>query len=557
VAIFVYQVLDFQISFLTLKYHPANLSPLAFTDTCQRCLAMRYNELMSFKIAVLGAGSVGFTRTMVRDILCVPEFQNITIALHDINEHNLSMVENLVKRDIESSKLGARVISCSDRKKALDGAKYIFSFVRVGGLEAFKHDIDIPLKYGIDQCVGDTLGPGGIMYAQRGIPVLLDFCQDIETYGEDDAIFLNYSNPMAMLTWACNEYSDVNTIGLCHGVTGGHSQIANVLDLLLRENGELAADAPKLGRDDVDIICAGINHQTWYTQVRYKGEDMTGMLLEGFEKHPEYSKSEKVRIDMLRRFGYYSTESNGHLSEYLPWYRKRAEEIKDWIDMSSWINGETGGYLRVCTEGRNWFEHDYPNWMKEDPFTFEPEKRGHEHGSYILEALETGRMYRGHFNMRNNGVIYNLPDDCVIEAPGYVDRNGISMPIVGNLPLGAAAVCSASVNVQRLGVEAAVHGDVELLKQAMLMDPLSGAVCNPKEIWQMADDMVLALAEWLPQFEEQVPSIKKRVETEPRVPVKEGYRGAARLETRSVEQISNDKEAKAAAAASDKAGMSN
>ena len=511
---------------------------------------------MAFKIAILGAGSVGFTRTMLRDILCVPEFQNITIALHDINEHNLAMVQQLVERDVKSSNLPARVISYLDRKKALDGAKYIFSFVRVGGLEAFEHDIEIPLKYGVDQCVGDTLGPGGIMYAQRGIPVLLDFCQDIETYAEDDAIFLNYSNPMAMLTWACNEYTEVNTIGLCHGVIGGHSQIANVIDLMLRERGELSADAPKLTRSDVDIICAGINHQTWYTQVRYKGEDMTGMLLEGFEKHPEYSKTEKVRIDMLRRFGFYSTESNGHLSEYLPWYRKRPEEIKDWIDMSSWINGETGGYLRVTSEGRNWFEHDFPNWMKEAPLTYEPEKRGHEHGSYILEALETGRTYRGHFNMRNNGVIYNLPDDCIIEAPGYVDRNGISMPIVGNLPLGAAAVCNASVQVQRLSVEAAVTGDLELLKQAMLLDPLTGAVCNTKEVWQMADDMVIALEEWLPQFQEQVPAIKKRASEASRVPTQDNNRGAARLEIRSVDQISSDKAAKEAAKASDKAGMS-
>ena len=145
---------------------------------------------------------------------------------------------------------------------------------------------------------------------------------------------------------------------------------------------------------------------------------------------------------MLRRFGYYSTESNGHLSEYVPWYRKRPEEIKDWIDLGCWINGETGGYLRVCTEGRNWFETDFPNWMKDPALEYIPEKRGEEHGSYIIEGLETGRVYRGHFNVVNNGVISNLPDDAIIEAPGYVDRNGISMPLVGDLPLGLAAVCN-------------------------------------------------------------------------------------------------------------------
>jgi alpha-galactosidase len=510
---------------------------------------------MSFKIAVLGAGSVGFTRTMLRDILCVPELREITISLHDINEHNLSMVHQLVERDVKSSNLPTKVESHMDRKKALEGAKYIFSFVRVGGLEAFKHDVDIPLKYGVDQCVGDTLGPGGIMYAQRGIPVLLDFCQDIEEVSHEDALFLNYSNPMAMLTWACNEYTDVPTIGLCHGVIGGHSQIASVVELLGRERGWIGPDET-LSRKDIDIICAGINHQTWYIQARFRGEDMLPYLLEGFEKHPKYRETEKVRIDMLRRFGYYSTESNGHLSEYVPWYRKRPSEIMDWIDLSSWINGETGGYLRVCTEGRNWFEHEFPQWLADKPFTFNPEDRGHEHGSYILEGLETGRTYRGHFNVRNNGVITNLPDDCIIEAPGYVDGNGINMPIVGELPLGCAAVCNVSVSVQRLSVEAAMSGDLQLLKQAMMMDPLTGAVCNTKEIWQMTDEMVVNLAEWLPQFEDQVDEIKDQLDSEPSLARFDGNQGAARIHTRSIEEMEADEEAKKAAKASDKAGLS-
>jgi alpha-galactosidase len=507
------------------------------------------------KIAVLGAGSVGFTRNMVRDILCVPEFQGIMIALHDINERNLNMVQQLIERDIRESKLPTKVEAHLDRKKALEGAKYIFSFVRVGGLEAFQHDVDIPLRYGVDQCVGDTLGPGGIMYAQRGIPVLLDFCADIEAVAHDDALFLNYSNPMAMLTWACSEYSNVPTIGLCHGVMGGHSQLASVIELLARENGWIKPEET-VSRKDVDIICAGINHQTWYVQVRFQGDDMTPYLLEGFEKHPTYSKTEKVRIDMLRRFGFYSTESNGHLSEYVPWYRKRPREIPEWVDMSSWINGETGGYLRVCTEGRNWFEHEFPQWMTDKPYTFRPEDRGNEHGSYILEGLETGRLYRGHFNLQNNGIISNLPDDCIIEAPGYVDGNGISMPLVGELPLGCAAVCNASVSVQRIAVEAAMSGDTELLKQAMMMDPLTGAVCNPKEIWQMADHMLVELAEWLPQYEEEIPTIHKRLEFEPSLARFEGNTGAARLHTRTVEEMSADESAKKAAKESDKAGMS-
>ena len=246
---------------------------------------------------------------------------------------------------------------------------------------------------------------------------------------------------------------------------------------------------------------------------------------------------------MLRRFGYYSTESNGHLSEYVPWYRKRADEIAEWIDLGVWINGETGGYLRVCTEGRNWFETDFPNWMKEDALVYSAENRGEEHGSYIIEGLETGRVYRGHFNVVNNGVITNLPDDAIIEAPGYVDRNGINMPIVGDLPLGCAAVCNVSISVQRLAVEAAIHGNDTLLRQAMMMDPLVGAVCNPKEIWQMADEMLVAQAKWLPQYESAVEEAKERLSSGNLVPTRENYQGAARLKTKTVEEMMEDREA--------------
>jgi alpha-galactosidase len=483
---------------------------------------------MSFKVTFIGAGSIGFTRGLLRDLLAVPEFKNIDVAFTDINPHNLDMVTQLCQRDINENGLDIKIQSTQDRREALKDARYVFVVVRIGGLEAFQHDVDIPLKYGVDQCVGDTLCAGGIMYGQRGIAEMMNICKDIREVAEPNALLLNYANPMAMLTWACNKYGGVRTIGLCHGVQGGHWQIAQALGLEKKE---------------VDIICAGINHQTWYVQVRHNGEDMTGKLLEAFENHPEFSKTEKVRIDMLRRFGYYSTESNGHLSEYVPWYRKRADEIKDWIDLGTWINGETGGYLRVCTEGRNWFETDFPNWMKEAPLVYSAENRGEEHGSYIIEGLETGRVYRGHFNVVNNGVIANLPDDAIIEAPGYVDRNGISMPHVGDLPLGCAAVCTASISVQRMAVEAAIHGDDKLLRQAFMMDPLVGAVCNPKEIWQMVDEMLVAGEKWLPQYGPAIEEAKERLASGKLVPTREGYKGAARLKTKTVEEMMEDREA--------------
>jgi alpha-galactosidase len=270
--------------------------------------------------------------------------------------------------------------------------------------------------------------------------------------------------------------------------------------------------------------------------VRYNGEDMTPKLLDAFERHPVYSKTEKVRIDMLRRFGYYSTESNGHLSEYVAWYRKRPEEVKDWIALDTWIHGETGGYLRVCTERRNWFEEDFPKWMSEPPYEYTPENRSSEHGSYILEGLETGRVYRGHFNVVNDGCITNLPADAIVEVPGYVDGNGMGIPIVGDLPLGPAAVCNQSISVQRMAVQAAVNGDDYLLRQAMMLDPLTGAVCNPPEIWQMVDEMLVAQEQWLPQYATAIAEAKKRLAKGPTIPTKD-YKGAARLHTKSVDEL--------------------
>lgn len=440
---------------------------------------------MSFKIALIGAGSLTFTRKLVRDFLVVPEFHNMEIAFMDISAENLKMVHQLCQRDIYANGSQAKITATTDRRRALDGAKYVFTLARIGGLEAFRNDVEIPLKYGVDQCVGDTLGPGGIMYGQRGIPVLLDICRDIKKYGASDAVLFNYCNPMAMITWACNQYGGIKTIGLCHGVQHGHA---------------LIADALGIDKEELDIICAGINHQTWYIQIRHKGREIkSDELLKALERHPQYSKAEKVRIDMLRRFGYFSTESNGHLSEYLPWYRKDRSKLHKWIDQSKWSHGVTAGYLNHVVKRRNDFRVYFRDQMKERPFEFDASKRSSEHASYILEALETGRIYRGHFNVVNHGSISNLPDDAIIEAPGYVDHNGINTPKVGNLPMGCAAICNASISVQRLAVEAAVKGDGLLLRQAMMMDPLTGAVCDTPAIWEMTDKMVKANVRWLPQ----------------------------------------------------------
>lgn len=478
---------------------------------------------MSFKVAFIGAGSIGFTRGLVADLLTVPEFKQIQISFTDINPDNLRMVTQLCQRDIDENRLDIKIHSTLDRREAFQDAKYVINCVRIGMLEAFATDVEIPLNYGVDQCVGDTLCIGGIMYGQRGIHAMLEFCKDIREMAVPGCILLNYSNPNAMVTWACNKYGGVETYGLCHGVQHGHEQIAKALGK---------------DRDDVDIICAGLNHQTWYISVKTDGTERTGDLYERMSQ-ADFAGDENVRLDVMKNFGYYSTESNGHLSEYLMWYRKRPEDMEKWINYSKWIQGETAGYLRVCRESRNWFETDFPNWLKEPAKQFIPENRSLEHGSYIIESLETGRIYRGHFNVMNNGTITNLPDECVVEVPCYVDFNGVSIPKVGDLPLGCAAICSQSVWVQKLAVEAAVHADIHLLYQAAMMDPLTGAVCTPDEIRQMVDEMLVAGEQWLPQYKEEIQKAKKRLEHKivPYRPVK-GFT----LKAKTVEEMAEEKE---------------
>lgn len=485
---------------------------------------------MTFKICIIGAGSVGFTKKLCQDILKVPEFEDIEIALTDINAHNLDMIAQIIRRIVDVNKLKTRVTATTDRRQALEGARYVMCCVRIGGLEAFADDIRIPLRYEVDQCVGDTICAGGILYGQRGIAAMMEFCKDIREVAEPGALLLNYANPMAMMTWACIDHGKVNTVGLCHGVQNGHRQISRALGLPMEE---------------VDIVCSGINHQTWYIDIRHKGRKIgKDELVAAFEAHPVFSKQEKVRIDVLKRFGVYSTESNGHLSEYLPWYRKRPGEILDWISTDEWIHGETGGYLRYSTENRNWFETDYPMFLEESGKPLSEYERTDEHASHILEALETGRVYRGHFNVKNGGIIKNLPEDCIIESPGFVDRFGINMVEGIELPLAAAATCSVSVNVQRMSVQAAMTGDVDLLKQAVLHDPLVGAICTPEEVWQMVDEMLVAQAQWLPQYADAIPAAKERLKN-PKVKTKD-WEGAARLKVRSVEDLRAAKAAKQA-----------
>lgn len=449
------------------------------------------------KIAFIGAGGIGWTRTLVRDILTVPELRDAHIALTDIDAERLELVAGVIRGDIAHHGLPATLSATTDRREALTGAHFVISAVRIGGMEMWRHDVEIPLKYGVDQCIGDTLGPGGIMNGMRTVPVTLDFCREIREVATPGAWLLNYVNPMSIVTWAALEAGGVNTLGLCHGVQHTCRLIADVMGLPFEE---------------MDFTVAGVNHMTWFTRLLHNGEDVTGRLAAMadvlVEKHPD----EAVRADLLRRTGYFATESSGFTSELTPWYRKRPSDLTQWAHPGrSHHGGETAGGWRFNLEKETWFHHlaSEVNDVLRAPIDLN--ERTFEHASYIIEAMVTGRTYRGWFNVRNSGAITNLSSDAIVESPGFVNREGIHTVIVGDLPDVCAGICSNMIAPQRLAVRAALTGDVDCLRQAMLLDPLTGAVCSTAEIEQMTDEMLVAQADYLPQFANAIPGARTRL----------------------------------------------
>lgn len=442
-------------------------------------------NVKKIKVAMIGAGSLSFTRVLLTDILSVPELAGTEFRLMDIHEPNLRTAEKLCRHIIDKNGLPATVTATTDRREALRDADYVVTMIRVGGIEAHRHDVEIPLRYGVDQCVGDTLGPGGIFYALRTIPVMLDIAAEMREVAPN-ALLLNYTNPMAMLTWAVQRAGGVRALGLCHGVQHTSRLLANVLDVPYHE---------------LDYTAAGINHQTWFVQLERGGENLTPRLLEAFAGKPNLAAQEPVRIDVLRRFGYFSTESNGHLSEYLPWYRKNKRELDEkWVYDGRFSGGGTAAHLKFLLERKEDYEVTLRKWLDGEQPLPAPGERSVEHASYIIEALETGRTYRGHFNVPNEGLIDNLPEPSIVEVPCYVDGTGIHPVKVGPLPLACAATCRSSIGVQEMAVEAALNGDRQLVKQAVLHDPLTAAACGTEQVWQMCDELFAAHEQWLPQF---------------------------------------------------------
>ena len=433
------------------------------------------------KIAIIGAGSIIFCKTLAMDILATDALKNSEICLMSRTKPKLDRMEGFLKQVVRENGLHARVWSTLDRREALRGADYVICMIQVGGVEAFGMDYKIPLKFGVDQCIGDSLGPGGVFRGLRTIPVLADILHDMEELCPD-ALLLNYANPMAACCLAIRRVSaQVQSIGLCHGVQ-------TTLDLISRY-----VNCPK---EQVDFLCAGINHMAWFLKLHDKrtGRDLYPTLRRNMEK-PEYYANEKVRGEVMRQFGYFMTESTGHLSEYLPWFRSSKRALELYCDEPN-FGGETGAYYKYSAMMAGKYGHvDY--LATENPRLG---KRSVEYCSYILEAVETDRPFRLNGNVRNDGYITNLPNGCCVEVPVFVDKRGIHPVRVGALPPQCAALNQSNVTVQTLAVEAGLTGDPEYIVHAIALDPLTSTRCTLREVREMVRAMLKAEQSWLPQF---------------------------------------------------------
>jgi len=430
------------------------------------------------KVAIIGAGSIVFCKTLMLDIMATEGLEDTEFALMAPSTKRTPQVEAFAKRVIEANDLPATVYITTDRREAVKDADYVIATFQVGGIKGFEYDYKIPLKYGVDQCIGDTLGPGGIFRALRSIPVMLNMAQEMEELCPE-AYLLNYVNPMAMVCWALGT-TKVKFVGLCHGVQ-------TTLDLI---SGYV--DVPK---DEIDYICAGINHMAWFLKLEHNGKDLHPILRERFEQ-PEYYVNEKVRGEVFRHFGYFMTESTGHLSEYVPYFRKNQKALDLYCDEPA-FGGESGAYY-------NWCKSVADKYSEQDILADEPSEippRSIEYGSYVIEALQTGRTFKFNGNVINNGMIANLPADCCAEGPIYADRTGLHKTVVGHLPSQCAILNMTNINVQRLAVEAAISGDPEHIVHACALEPLTASVLTLKETRQMASEMLEAQRAWLPQFE--------------------------------------------------------
>lgn len=414
------------------------------------------------KVAIIGAGSAFGSRISI-DILSREPLQDTTIALIDINEERLETVRAFVQRAIDHHKLPAKVIAGTDRKELLGDSDFVLISVSIGGPayydKPFEDEMRIPEKYGIIQTVADTIGPGGVFRGLRTAPPIIDFVRDIDELCPNAQI-INYTNPMAILTWTIFETAQRPVVGLCHGVQGTSKRIAKMVDVPY---------------DEMSFWCAGVNHMAWFTQLEHNGEDLTPRLREA-GKDPKNYKGESVRFDVMEQFGYFCTESSRHTCEYVPYFRQDRELLKEKQEITWGVKGRR----------QSWYEDMGVKASEADSIEL---NRSVEYASGIMEAMATNVPFRIHGNVRNDGLITNLPQGACVEVPCLVDKTGVNPCFSGDLPAQCAALCRTNVNVQELTVKAIRERSKEAAFHALLLDPITSAALNFDQARAMFDEM--------------------------------------------------------------------
>jgi len=434
------------------------------------------------KVVFIGAGSLTFTRLLVRDLFTFPLLKDATISLVDTDEERLDFAYRTVKAIIDRGDYPAKVEAHIDRKRALKGADAVCCTILSGGVNVWRHDIEIPAKFGVDINVGDTRGPSGIFRALRTIPVMLDICKDIERLCPD-AILLNYTNPMAMLCRAMQRKTNVQVTGLCHSVQGTASMLADWI---------------KAPMDEITYVCAGINHQAWFIEYRWNGEDAYPLIRRAVRRK-KIREAEPVRNEMFLHLGYYPTESSGHNSEYNWWFRKRPDLIDKYCTHgTNWNPGEHAYILKDYLAREKTWQKQVQKWL-EDGAQMSLE-RGGEYAAHIINAYVGGVPYEFNGNVPNTGLIPNLAQSACVEVPVIANRRGFNPIYVGELPPQCAALNNINIAVEEMAVEAALTGDPTLVFHAIAYDPLTAAVLSLAEIKKMVRQMLRKNEAYLPTF---------------------------------------------------------
>ena len=439
---------------------------------------------MSRRIAFIGAGSFGFTRSLVRDLLSFPAFADATIVLMDIDADRLSTITRAVKRIVEAGNYPAQVIATQDRTEALKGAHGVVTTILAGDVDVWQHDILIPKKYGVDINVGDTRGPSGIFRFLRTVNPIMEIAQDISRYCPE-AVYLNYTNPMAMLCRVVQEqYPKLVSSGLCHSVQGTAAMLARWIGL---------------PEDEISYTCAGINHQAFYLDFLHRGKDVYPLIDRAIRENTDVYNEEIVRNELYLAMGYYVTESSGHNSEYVSWFRKRPDLIEKYCTHGTGWN--PGHYAYILNEYKNkkyTWKQEIEEWFNQ-PVDL---NRGGEYAASIFNAVFGDQtLYKFNGNVRNFNLIDNLPYGCCVEVPVLASKHGLEAIRVGKLPPQLALMCNTSAQIEEMAVEASLTGNRELVYQAICYDPLTAAVLSLKEIKAMTDEMFAQFEEWLPQFQ--------------------------------------------------------